>query len=421
MRFALPRNRADANRQWSPLGSTLAWLKYQCLVIEELCNLSSLLWLGAFIYYLKYVLQLEDGPILYAGYGLLLVAILFTIPHLWVAGRCLIGRPHKKVGPLAMLLGGHRRWREQWEQQIRIPNEQLAEQAKQTGKQIQRHQHHAKEQRLRGSELEMATGKQHQVLLDLFEAIPSQWTGGSMFYGRLRDDQTPLFRSDDIERDLKLCLANVVMKTFVDFYHVIAYREGPASLVLLFDRREGRLETKVRLNISLVDHGGSYQWALEFATSYFFMPGFVKDSEGDMIPSEGDLSQVRRDILGSWWSAPFRFGVLAPLNPLNIFRVLNLILQGWGWASEREDLTSSTPYYANNYLGGGDFTDLCLINKMRAKAMHEGDNYQGPPISLTTERIEKGAEQYTLGIQQVVQAALRSALDLTKITTQQLS
>lgn len=409
MRFALPRHKTDAADQWSSLGSTLAWLKYQCLVIEHLCNLSSLFWLAAFIYYLKFSIRLENGPVLYVAYGIFVLATLLTIPYLWIARCCLIGTQHKKVGPLVMLWGGHARWRKLWDEQVAIPSNALAELAKSSSEQIRKLEWFAKEQRLRGPELTIATEKQHQALLLLYDQIPHQWTGSSMFYGRLRDDHTPLFQSDNIQRDIRLCLARVVMKTFENFYHVVAYRAGPSNLVLLFDRREGRLETKVRLNISLVDHGGSYQWAFEFATCYFFMPGFVTGSDG-ITPSEGDLTQVRRELIGNRWTAPLRVGLFAPLNPLNLFRIFNIVSQGFGCFAERSDQVSSIPYFANNYLGGGDFTDLCLINEMRFKAMGEGDRYQGRTISIPTERTEKEAEQFTLSIQQVVQAAIRGVL-----------
>lgn len=409
MRFALPRLKADADRQWSPLGSTLAWLKYQCLVIEYLCNLSSLCWLGALVYYLEFSVRLEFGPVLAIAYAVLVVTGILTIPYLWVAHRCLIGVGAKRAGPLAMLWGGHARWRKRWETEVARPNRELAQRGKSTSERIKKVEWLAKEQRLRGPELALSKDKQHQALIELYDNIPNQWSGGSMFYGRIRDDYSPLFHTDDIERDVRLCLASVVMKTFDDFHHVVAYREGISNLVLLFDRREGRLETKIRLNVSLVDHGGSYQWAFEFVTCYFFMPGFVKGQEG-VTPSEGDLVDVRRELLGNWWSAPFRVGVLAPLNPLNLFRVFNIISQGLGWVAESNSQASSIPYFANNYLGGGDFTDLCLINAMRFKAMGEGDHYQGRTISIPTERIEQEAEQFALSIQQVIQAAIRGAV-----------
>jgi len=410
VRFAFPRRNADARQRWSALGSTLAWTKYQILVIEHLCNLSSLFWLALLLYYLKFSLRLENGPILYAGYGLFVAASLLTLPYLWIASRCLIGPAGNRVGPLAMLLGGHARWRQDWIEQVVVPNEQLAEKVGDTVAKLQQVTRVAQEQRLRGPELLVAKEKQHQILLDFLGAVPHQWRGGSMLVGRIRSDCTPAFFSENIERDFQLCMAHVVLKTMAAYDQVLFYRDGPTSLVLLLDRRAGRQETKVRVQMTLDKLGGSFQWRFEFATCYFYLPGFVQ-AEAGVVPSEGDWVETRRSLLGNRWSAPFRLGIFSLLNPLNLFRIVNLLFQGWGYSSEANGENSSIPYFVNHYLGVGDFTDLCLINKLRFDAMGQGKNYRGEPITIPTERTEKETEQLTMSLQQVLQTAIRDALE----------
>lgn len=415
MRFAFPRQASDINRPWSSLGSTLAWTKYQCLVIEHLRTLTSVFWLAAFVYYLKVSIRLEDGPVLYTAYAVLAIACLLTIPYLWIASRCLIGTKGSRIGPLAMLWSGHNRWRKDWIEQVAEPNERLAELVKTISADLQRAETTAKEQRLRGDELTFVTDQQRGLLSQLFDAIPSQWRRASMFVGKPHDDRTQAFASDDVQRDVRLCLANIILQVFSAFDNVVAYRTGPASLVLLFDRRGGKCETKVRAAIDLDKLGGSYQWCFEIFSAYFFLPGFINSNEG-LIPAKGDLDNVHYELVGWAWTAPLRVGFLALLNPLNIFRVFNVITQGLGYRMERTGRVSSIPYFQNNYLGSGDFTDLCLINQMRFAAMNQGNHYQGNLITVPNERMVKETEQLTMTIQQEIQKAIRETQEAVTLS-----
>lgn len=412
MRFAFPRLAKDINKRWSSLGSTLVWAKYQILVIEHLCTLTSPLWFAAFVYYLKFTIRLEEGPVLYIAYSVLAIACLLTIPYLLVASRCLIGVDRHRIGPLAMLFGGHNKWRKDWIEQVAEPNEWLAGQAKSTSLELLQLESTIQEQRLRGDELTFATNQRQQILAKLFDAIPDQWHHGAMLVGKPHDDRTQAFSSNHIERDTRLCLANIVLLIFAAFDNVLAYRTSPSSLVLLFDRRDIGYETKVRAVISLDKLGGSYQWCFEIFSTYFFLPGFAKSNEG-LIPVEGDLEDTRCELMGNAWSAPFRVGIFSLLNPLNIFRVLNLISQGLGYREELTRQSSSIPYFQNNYLGSGDFTDLCLINKMRFEAMNQGEKYQGKAITVPTERMLKETERFTMTIQQGIQKAIRETWEYT--------
>ncbi|WP_148074553.1 hypothetical protein [Bythopirellula goksoeyrii] len=378
---------------------------------EVLRTCTSVLWLAALVYYLKFSLRLAEGPILYSAYLVLGSACLLMFPYLWVAYRCLIGVGGHRVGPLAMLLGGHSRWRKDWVEQVAEPNERLAELVHVTSGELQRIDTNMKQQRLRGEELAIATAERMKLLFQLDEAIPSQWRHEAMFVGKPHDDRTQAFASDQIERDVRLCLASVVLQVFTVFDHVLAYRTGSTSLVLLLDRRFTGHETKVRAAISLDKLGGSYQWCFEIFSAYFFLPGFV-NSQAGLIPAEGDLENVKQDLLGSPWSAPFRVGIFSLLNPLNLFRVLNLVFQGLGCREEAAARHSSLPYFRNNYLGSGDFTDLCLINKMRSTAMAQGEHYHGNKIAVPTERMEQATEQLTLTLQQEIQKAIRDTLEM---------
>ena len=122
---------------------------------------------------------------------------------------------------------------------------------------------------------------------------------------------------------------------------------------------------------------------------------------------------MRRDLLGNPWTAPFRVGLLSLLNPLNLFRIVNL-LQGLSVAAESKQNLSSAPYFANNFLGQGDFTDLALINKMRFDAMGQGNEYQGTTITVPTELMEKDSEQLTMTFQKVIRDAIRQITELGK-------
>jgi len=244
----------------------------------------------------------------------------------------------------------------------------------------------------------------------LYDTIPDGWNGGSMFVGRPRDDHSQSFTSDDIERDIQLSLAMVVYRVFRSFGNVLAYRSGPSDLVLLFDRRFGDMEVKVRFWISLDSLGGSYQWKFEIFSCYFFFPGFFRRGS-TIVPYEGDLAAVRWQLFGSRWTAPFRLGAFSLLNPLNLFRVFEVIAKGLNFMAEKKRQTYSYPYITNNYLGNGDFIDLALINKVRFAALRQGSEYPGAAISCPTDRMEKETEQLTLTIQQEVQKALRLALE----------
>lgn len=258
-------------------------------------------------------------------------------------------------------------------------------------------------------DLAYAAQLQQQLLLQLHAAIPSDWQYGSLFYGEIRHEVSPPFSSESIDETARRSLANVVLRVFSVFDHVLVYRNGPAHLMLLFDRRDGEKDTKVRVSLGLEQLGGSYQWRIHCTQCYVYLPGYRRTPDG-LVPSRGDVEDVRRILLGDPLTAPFRVGLLSLVNPLNLFRFVNLFHGLW-FRAERDWRASSQWYLENHFLGHGDFTDLALIGKHRHQVLRKGKEYQGPPITLPDEATKKCTEQFTGTILQVILAAIRDVVD----------
>ncbi len=152
-----------------------------------------------------------------------------------------------------------------------IPNQALAEQVAETKQSIDQISKLAKQERLRGEDLEYAVEIQQKLLVDLYKAIPSGWERGCVFYGEFRNDFSGVFSSDAIERTAKVCLANLVLRVFCVFDNAMVFRTGANELVLLIDSRDGEKDTKYQIKISLQTLGGSYQWRVKFTSCYFYL------------------------------------------------------------------------------------------------------------------------------------------------------
>lgn len=388
---------------------SLSKLHYQLLVIDFLANMTSLFWLGVLFCYLRFWERLEYGPILYGVTAVFVASIIVAVPYCFIASRCLFGPWENPIGPLSMLFGGHDQWLWQWQTQVVGPNERLSQEVNEARDSIAEVSAIAKEERLKGEDLEHAARIQQQLLLKLFREIPSAWEHGCLFYGEIRNEFSSTFVSDRIEWTAKTCMANLVLRVFSVFHHVIVFRSGPTDLVLLLDHRGGGKDTKVRVTITLEQLGGRYQWRLNLMHCYFYLPGFRRTAQGS-IPSRGDVKDVRRLLLGDPLSAPFRVGLLSLVNPLNALRCVNLF-QGVWFRAERDWSASSDLYFENNFLGHGEFTDLALIGKYRQQVLSRGKGYQGPAISTPDEETKKITQQFTATILQVTLGAIREALD----------
>lgn len=406
MRFGFSRRLADRREPWSPLGRTLAWTHYQCLVIEHLRDLASIPWLVGGMVYLTAVAGVESVLVLAVGWGVVALSCVAALPYLWLARRCLIGTKENACGPLAMIYGGHAEWRDDWAEKVESGNERLSSEASSIRSQLKAIALEAKEERARGEDREVAVDEQRRVLASLFDAIPSDWDRGSLLFGAMREETSQAWSSDEPEKTARLSMANMVLQLFATYGDAVAYRTNGRRLVVLLDRRGGDTEVKVRIEATLCDLGGKQQWRYASTTCYFFFPGFAEHPGYGMIPNSGDVHDALSRMLGNPLTETFRYGALSLVNPLNAFRCVNL-LQGFGYSAESLFGASSTTYRMNNFLGHGDLTDLALISRYRNEAMAKRTTPEAFEFTHPTELFKKEGEQFAASAVGTMQRAER--------------